>query len=103
MRAHNRKSSARSVRDDGVTATRNARADSLARAMAGTIEQRAVKVNHPSLQWLHRETSGLGAQSPLQEHIFHRRLRRLRPAIATPAMPAFGLLEEQCPCMTGLL
>ncbi len=39
MRAQSRKSSARRVRDDGVTATRNARADCLARAMPGILEQ----------------------------------------------------------------
>ena len=44
MRAHSRKSSARSVRGDGVTATRNARvpntgANVLTRAMDGTLEQ----------------------------------------------------------------
>jgi len=54
MRAHSRKSSARSVRGDGVTATRNTRAPKaltkiLTRAMAGTLEQRLVEVNHPLL------------------------------------------------------
>lgn len=54
MRAHSRKSSARSVRGDGVTATLNARAPTaltniLTRAMVGTLEQRLVDVNHPSL------------------------------------------------------
>lgn len=54
MRAHSRKSSARSVRGDGVTATRNARVLNalpkvLTRAMEATLEQRLVDVNHPLL------------------------------------------------------
>ncbi len=54
MRAHSRKSSARSVRGDGVTATRNARASNasiniLTRAMEATLEQRLLEENHPLL------------------------------------------------------
>jgi hypothetical protein len=68
MRAHSRKSSARSVRGDGVTATPNVQIKVIAGAMVGTLkqfqekceavfrpelrqedEQRLAKVNHPLL------------------------------------------------------
>jgi len=49
MRAHNRKSSARSVRGDGVTATPNVQTKIIAGAMPGTLEQRLAEVNHPLL------------------------------------------------------
>ena len=49
MRAHSRKSSARSVRGDGVTATPNVQTKVIAGAMQGTLEQRLADVNHPLL------------------------------------------------------
>jgi hypothetical protein len=45
-RAHNRKSSARSVRGDGVTATPNVQTHIIAGAMPGTLEHRLSEVNH---------------------------------------------------------
>lgn len=49
MRAHSRKSSARSVRGDGVTATPNVQTKVIAGAMERTLEQRRAEVNHPLL------------------------------------------------------
>lgn len=83
MRAHSRKSSARRVRGDGVTATPKA-PDVLKQIMAA-----AYAAWDPKFK-----PSGDASKRPLEEHIAHRRLRRLRPAVAAPAVAALGLLEE---------
>lgn len=56
MRAHSRKSSARSVRADGVTATSNAHVDLFTQAMPGTLGRAELAVQAVPVNALCRKT-----------------------------------------------